>query len=104
MDAASAPAARAAEPGKGFPPGFPMIVDHSLGKPVIGFGGSGRGRHVPVAFLHGNNETPYETGCNTGFGHIHVPDGVADWADVLEIDGDRPADTITQAIVEQLRA
>jgi hypothetical protein len=57
--------------GTTFPAGFPQIVDASLGVPVIGFGGSaGRVEHVPVIFLHGNNDTPFATACNP-FGYIH---------------------------------
>jgi hypothetical protein len=45
--------------------------------PVIGFGAP-RGRHshsnsrlhVPVIFLHGNNDTPFPTACNP-FGNMH---------------------------------
>jgi len=68
---------RAADPhpnglvGTTFPADFPRIVDASLGVPVIGFGGSqGRVEHVPVIFLHGNNDTPFATSCNP-FGYIH---------------------------------
>ena len=70
-------AARATDPhpnglvGTTFPAGFPQIIDASLGVPVIGFGGSqGRVEHVPVIFLHGNNDTPFPTACNP-FGYIH---------------------------------
>src|SRR5207302_3481834 len=57
--------------GTSFPADFPRIVDASLGVPVIGFGGSqGRVKHVPVLFLHGNNDTPFPTTCNP-FGYIH---------------------------------
>ncbi len=69
--------ARAMEPhpnglvGSTFPADFPRILDASLGVPVIGFGGSqGRVEHVPVIFLHGNNDTPFPTTCNP-FGYIH---------------------------------
>ena len=57
--------------GTTFPADFPTIIDASLGKPVIGFGGSdGRVERVPVIFLHGNNDTPFPTACNP-FGSIH---------------------------------
>ena len=57
--------------GTSFPADFPRIVDASLGVPVIGFGGSQGGvEHVPVIFLHGNNDTPFPTSCNP-FGYIH---------------------------------
>jgi pimeloyl-ACP methyl ester carboxylesterase len=69
--------ARATEPhpnglvGTTFPADFPRILDASLGVPVIGFGGGqGRVEHVPVIFLHGNNDTPFPTTCNP-FGYIH---------------------------------
>ncbi|HVE77034.1 MAG TPA: hypothetical protein VND22_09785 [Actinomycetota bacterium] len=52
-----------------FPPGFPTITDASLGVPVIGFGGRGPVTRTPVIFLHGNNDTPYPTTCNGGFGN-----------------------------------
>jgi pimeloyl-ACP methyl ester carboxylesterase len=70
-------AARATAPhpnglvGTTFPADFPRIIDASLGVPVIGFAGSqGRVEHVPVIFLHGNNDTPFPTTCNP-FGYIH---------------------------------
>ncbi|MCP4224295.1 MAG: hypothetical protein GY773_13195 [Actinomycetia bacterium] len=53
-----------------FPPDFPEILDASTGNTVLGFGGSGRTRRVPVIFLHGNNDTPFPTACNP-FGTIH---------------------------------
>jgi pimeloyl-ACP methyl ester carboxylesterase len=57
--------------GTTFPARFPQILDASLGVPVIGFGGSkGHVEHVPVIFLHGNNDTPFATACNP-FGYIH---------------------------------
>jgi pimeloyl-ACP methyl ester carboxylesterase len=62
--------ARADTVGTTFPPGFPTIEDASLRVPVIGFGGRGRAGHVPVIFLHGNNDTPYPNPCNSSFGHI----------------------------------
>jgi len=66
------PAASSAEAvGTSFPPGFPVIVDHSLGTPVLGFGGRGPVRRTPVIFLHGNNDTPYPTDCNSSYGKIH---------------------------------
>lgn len=49
----------------GFPADFRVPVDASLGKPVIGFGAAGRVRRTPVIFLHGNDDTPYPTGCAT---------------------------------------
>jgi pimeloyl-ACP methyl ester carboxylesterase len=54
-----------------FPPDFPVIVDASLGVPVIGFGAAGPVRRTPVIFLHGNNDTPFPTACNP-FGYIHA--------------------------------
>lgn len=57
--------------GTSFPPGFPTILDTSLGTPVLGFGGAGEVARMPVIFLHGNNDTPYPTACNSFFGDIH---------------------------------
>lgn len=73
---ASASLVAAAQPsrkelGTAFPAGFPVIIDASLGAPVIGFGSNqGPVAHAPVIFLHGNNDTPFPTACNP-FGHIH---------------------------------
>lgn len=53
-----------------FPDDFPAPVDASLGQPVIGFGARGEVRRVPVVLLHGNNDTPYPTDCNGGYGKI----------------------------------
>ena len=50
--------------GNTLPADFPVIVDTSLGKPVIGFGASGAVQRTPVIFLHGNNDTPFATACN----------------------------------------
>jgi pimeloyl-ACP methyl ester carboxylesterase len=50
--------------GTTLPPNFPVIVDASLGKPVIGFGASGPVTRTPVIFVHGNNDTPFATACN----------------------------------------
>lgn len=50
--------------GTSFPPGFPVIEDASLGKPVIGFGAAGAATRTPVIFLHGNNDTPFPTACS----------------------------------------
>lgn len=57
--------------GTSFPEDFPVIKDASLGVPVIGFGATGRVTRTPVIFLHGNNDTPYPTDCNSEFGWIH---------------------------------
>ncbi|MBW3664130.1 MAG: hypothetical protein KY469_13605 [Actinobacteria bacterium] len=55
----------------GFPDDFPVIIDNSLGVPVIGFGSDvGAVTRTPVIFLHGNNDTPYPTDCNGAFGYI----------------------------------
>ena len=51
--------------GNTLPADFPVIVDTSLGKPVIGFGAAGPAKRTPVIFLHGNNDTPFPTACNT---------------------------------------
>jgi len=57
--------------GTTFPADFPVIIDASLGVPVIGFGAAGPVRRTPVIFLHGNNDTPFATACNP-FGYIHA--------------------------------
>jgi pimeloyl-ACP methyl ester carboxylesterase len=57
--------------GTAFPADFPVIVDVSLGVPVIGFGAEGPVHRTPVIFLHGNNDTPFPTSCNP-FGKIHA--------------------------------
>src|SRR6516165_1175726 len=58
--------------GTTFPDHFPVIINFYLGKPVIGFGSDiGRVEHVPVIFLHGNNDTPFTTSCNP-FGRIQA--------------------------------
>src|SRR5215831_10902963 len=64
-------AGAAADPvGTALPSDFPVIVDASLGVPVIGFGAGGPVARTPVIFLHGNNDTPFPTACNP-FGRIH---------------------------------
>ncbi len=65
------PAPAAGTVGTAFPPEFMTPVDHTLGVPVIGFGASGAVTRTPVIFLHGNNDTPYPTTCNSAFGKIH---------------------------------
>ena len=56
--------------GTSLPPDFPVIMDASLGVPVIGFGAAGPVERTPVVFLHGNNDTPFPTACNP-FGRVH---------------------------------
>ena len=56
--------------GTSLPSDFPVIIDNSLGVPVLGFGAAGAIQHTPVIFLHGNNDTPSPTLCNP-FGRIH---------------------------------
>src|SRR5215831_2993532 len=56
--------------GTALPPDFPVIIDVSLGVPIIGFGAAGPVQRTPVIFLHGNNDTPFPTTCNP-FGNIH---------------------------------
>ncbi len=56
--------------GTSFPKGFPVILDASIGTPVLGFGGPGPVKRTPVIFLHGNNDTPYPTDCNSPYGKI----------------------------------
>jgi pimeloyl-ACP methyl ester carboxylesterase len=57
--------------GTSFPADFPVIIDESLGVPVIGFGAGGPVERTPVIFLHGNNDTPFPTACNP-FGSVHA--------------------------------
>ena len=57
--------------GTTLPADFPVIIDASLGVPVIGFGAAGPVKRTPVIFLHGNNDTPFPTACNP-FGYIHA--------------------------------
>ena len=64
------PAAAQDTVGTSFPDDFPVFDDHSLGIPVIGFGAPGPVTRVPVVFLHGNNDSPFPTDCNS-FGYIH---------------------------------
>jgi pimeloyl-ACP methyl ester carboxylesterase len=66
----AAPARASGPVPTSFPDDFPVPVDHSLGEPVIGFGAKGPVRRTPVIFLHGNNDTPYATTCNS-LGHVH---------------------------------
>ncbi|CCE10906.1 exported hypothetical protein [Bradyrhizobium sp. STM 3843] len=70
--------ANAGSPGKSvtigttFPDRFPVIRNFYLGQPAIGFGSEiGRVEHVPVIFLHGNNDTPFPTACNP-FGRMQA--------------------------------
>lgn len=70
-------AAHAGTVGTSLPEDFPVIVDASLGTPVIGFGASpeaaGPVTRTPVIFLHGNNDTPYGPGtCQPFFGRIQA--------------------------------
>jgi pimeloyl-ACP methyl ester carboxylesterase len=57
--------------GNTLPADFAVIVDTSLGKPVIGFGAAGPVKRTPVIFLHGNNDTPFPTACNP-FGRMQA--------------------------------
>src|SRR5262249_21149690 len=57
--------------GTSFPTDFPVIIDASLGVPIIGFGAGGRVERTPVIFVHGNNDTPFPTACNP-FGSVHA--------------------------------
>jgi pimeloyl-ACP methyl ester carboxylesterase len=70
--------ASAASPGKNpqigttLPDDFPVIENFYLGKPIIGFGSAvGRVDHIPVIFIHGNNDSPFPTVCNP-FGRIQA--------------------------------
>jgi pimeloyl-ACP methyl ester carboxylesterase len=59
--------------GTTLPPDFPIIEDASLtGRPVLGFGAAGPVTRTPVIFLHGNNDTPFPTGCNASYGHMQA--------------------------------
>jgi pimeloyl-ACP methyl ester carboxylesterase len=57
--------------GSTFPPNFPVILDASLGTPLIGFGAPGHVTRTPVIFVHGNNDTPFPTACNP-YGKVQV--------------------------------
>jgi len=61
----------AATVGTSLPAGFPVILDASLGVPVLGFGDAGPLHRTPVIFLHGNNDTPFATACNPFYGNVH---------------------------------
>ena len=54
--------------GTTLPADFPVILDASLGKPVIGFGAPGRAYRTPVIFLHGNNDAPFNYPASCAFG------------------------------------
>jgi len=70
--ASAASPGKRAEIGTAFPDHFPVIMNFYLGKRVIGFGSNiGRVEHVPVIFLHGNNDSPYPTACNP-FGRVQA--------------------------------
>jgi pimeloyl-ACP methyl ester carboxylesterase len=56
--------------GTTFPPNFPVILDASLAKPLIGFGAAGPVTRTPVILVHGNNDTPFATACNP-YGNMH---------------------------------
>ena len=68
--AAPAPAPASGPVGTTLPDDFPVIVDRSLNRPVLGFGAQGAVRRTPVVFLHGNNDTPFPTTCSA-LGNIH---------------------------------
>jgi pimeloyl-ACP methyl ester carboxylesterase len=59
--------------GTSLPADFPVILDASLGTPVLGFGAAGSVARTPVIFLHGNNDTPYanNTVCSS-FGRMQA--------------------------------
>ncbi|HLG79700.1 MAG TPA: hypothetical protein VKY22_01695 [Bradyrhizobium sp.] len=70
--AGTASPARALQIGTTFPDNFPVIGNFYLGKPAIGFGSAvGRVEHIPVIFLHGNNDSPFPTSCNP-FGRVQA--------------------------------
>ena len=66
----AAPAYADGTVGTTLPPDFPVILDASLGTPLLGFGAPGHVKRTPVIFVHGNNDTPFETACNR-YGRIH---------------------------------
>jgi pimeloyl-ACP methyl ester carboxylesterase len=83
---ASPAQAKDKELGTSFPADFPVIIDASLGTPLIGFGSNeGPVAHTPVIFLHGNNDTPFPTSCNP-YGNLH------DFAEYFLNHGYRPAE------------
>ena len=86
--ATAAPAhARDRELGTSFPADFPVILDVSLGTPLIGFGSDeGPIARTPVIFLHGNNDTPFPTACNPVYGNLH------DFAEYFLRRGYRPSE------------
>jgi hypothetical protein len=45
--------------GTSLPADFPVILDTSIGTPLLGFGAGGHTARTPVIFVHGNNDTPY---------------------------------------------
>ncbi len=70
--ASAAPPDKSPQIGTTFPAHFPVIENFYLGKPAIGFGSDvGRIEHVPIIFLHGNNDSPFPTSCNP-FGRIQA--------------------------------
>jgi pimeloyl-ACP methyl ester carboxylesterase len=71
VTALSAATSAAATVGTSLPAGFPVILDASLGAPVLGFGAAGPVHRTPVIFLHGNNDTPFATACNPFYGNVH---------------------------------
>jgi len=69
--ASAAPPSASFTVGTTLPDDFPVITNFYRGVPIIGFGSDdGRVEHVPVIFLHGNNDSPFPTACNP-FGYIH---------------------------------
>jgi len=57
--------------GTTLPADVPVIVDASLGVPVIGFGAAGTVTRTPVILLHGNNDVPFALGtCQPFQGNI----------------------------------
>jgi pimeloyl-ACP methyl ester carboxylesterase len=79
--------AKSKQLGTTFPSDFPVLLDASLGVPLIGFGSDeGPVAHTPVVFLHGNNDTPFPTTCNPLFGKLH------DFAESFLLRGYRPSE------------
>jgi pimeloyl-ACP methyl ester carboxylesterase len=57
--------------GTTLPANFPVILDASLGTPLLGFGAAGPVTRTPVVFVHGNNDTPFPNACNP-LGNVHA--------------------------------
>lgn len=86
---AAAVGAQAQQVGTAFPNGFLSGIDASSGQPWIGFGGDKTVTplvRTPVIILHGNDGTPYATGC----GRFSM--GVREFAEFLTNNGFAPSE------------